>query len=113
MKILILNYRDITHPLAGGAEVHLHRIFGRIAQLGHSVMLFTTGYKNAKKREIIDGIEIIRCGGDAFFQANVFFKLPGIIKKFKPDIIVEDLNKLPLFSYSFGCQKRCNIVNNT
>ena len=98
LKILILNYRDRKHPLAGGAEVHLHRIFGKLAELGHEVILFTTSYKNAEKVETIDGIKIIRCGSDAFFQLNVLFKVPKLIKEFKPDIVVEDLNKLPLFS---------------
>ncbi|GBU24325.1 glycosyl transferase [Fibrobacteria bacterium R8-3-H12] len=98
MKILILNYRDRTHPLAGGAEVHLHRIFGKLAELGHEVVLFATSYKGAEKTETIDGIKIMRQGSDTFFQFNVLFKVPKLIKEFKPDIIVEDLNKLPLFS---------------
>jgi len=98
LKILILNYRDITHPLAGGAEVHLHRIFGKLTELGHEVVLFTTSYKGAADIETIDGIRVVRCGSDAFFQFNVFFKIPKLIKELKPDIVVEDLNKLPLFS---------------
>jgi glycosyltransferase involved in cell wall biosynthesis len=84
--------------MAGGAEVHLHKIFGRLAELGHSVMLFTTSYEKAPKHEFIDGIEVIRCGSDAFFQLNVFRRVPKLIKEFKPDFIYEDLNKLPLFS---------------
>ena len=98
LKILILNYRDRTHPLAGGAEVHLHKIFGKLTELGHEVFLFTTGYKGAAEIETIDGIRVVRCGSDAFFQFNVFLKVPKLIKELKPDIIVEDLNKLPLFS---------------
>jgi glycosyltransferase involved in cell wall biosynthesis len=98
MRILVLNYRDITHPLAGGAEVHLHEVFGRIVKLGHSVMLFTTSYKGALEREIIDGIDVIRCGSDALFQINVLRKIPKLIKEFNADIVFEDLNKLPLFS---------------
>jgi len=84
--------------MAGGAEVHLHRIFGRLAELGHPATLFTTSYKGAPKRETIDGIDVIRCGSDALFQLNVILKVPGLIKEFNPDIIFEDLNKLPLFS---------------
>ena len=98
LKILILNYRDIKHPLAGGAEVHLHRIFGKLTELGHEVVLFTTSYKGAADIETVDGIRVVRCGSDAFFQFNVFFKVPKLIKELKPDIVVEDLNKLPLFS---------------
>jgi glycosyltransferase involved in cell wall biosynthesis len=98
LKILVLNYRDITHPLAGGAEVHLHKIFGKLTELGHEVTLFTTSYNNAQNSEVIDGIQIIRFGSDAFFQINVLRKVPKIIKEFNPDVVVEDLNKLPLFS---------------
>ena len=98
MKILILNYRDRTHPLAGGAEVHLHRIFGKLTELGHEVILFTTSYKGAADIETIDGIRVVRCGSDARFQLNVLLKVPKLIKELNPDIIVEDLNKLPLFS---------------
>ena len=29
MKILLINWQDITNPLSGGAEVHLHEIFKR------------------------------------------------------------------------------------
>jgi glycosyltransferase involved in cell wall biosynthesis len=107
LKILALNYRDRTHPLAGGAEVHLHKILGRFVELGHSVTLFTTNYimpSDSKKKisaaenEVIDGIEVIRCGGDLFFPLNCLLKVPKLIKKFGPDIIYEDLNKLPLLS---------------
>jgi len=107
LRILALNYRDRTHPLAGGAEVHLHKIFGRLVELGHSVTLFTTNYllpsdskekKFALANEVIDGIEVIRCGGDLLFPLNCISKVPKLVKKFKPDIIYEDLNKLPLFS---------------
>jgi len=98
LKILILNYRDRTHPMAGGAEVHLHKIFGKLAEWGHSVTLFTTSYENAPGEEIIDGIQVIRYGGDFLFPLNCILKVPKIIKEFEPDIVYEDLNKLPLFS---------------
>jgi len=93
--------------MAGGAEVHLHKILGRFVELGHSVTLFTTNYFlpsdskqkiRAPENEVIDGIEVIRCGGDLLFPLNCLLKVPKLIKKFEPDIIYEDLNKLPLLS---------------
>ena len=98
MKILLLNYRDIRHPQAGGAEVHLQRIFGRLASWGHPVLLVTTMFPGALKQENVDGIEVRRFGGDFFFQVQVAFRLRTIIREFQPDIIVEDLNKLPFFT---------------
>jgi glycosyltransferase involved in cell wall biosynthesis len=98
MRILILNYRDRTHPLAGGAEVHLHRIFQNLVAKGHEVILWTTHYKGAKKEEWIHGIHVIRKGGDIGFAFHVAFGLRKMIRKMKPDILFEDLNKLPFYS---------------
>ena len=42
MRILLVNWNDRENPHAGGAETHLHEIFGRLAQSGgpQFVMLF-------------------------------------------------------------------------
>ena len=98
MKILLFNYRDMLHPQAGGAEVHLQRIFGRLASWGHPVLLVTTMFPGAAQKEMVDGIEVRRFGGDLFFQLQVIFRIRSLIREFQPDIIVEDLNKLPFFT---------------
>ena len=85
------------HPAAGGAEIHLHSIFSRIAKNGHQVVLLTTSFKNAKEREMVDDILVIRKGGDFLFQWTVLTQFPKLDKEFNFDIIYEDLNKLPLF----------------
>lgn len=97
MRILVVNYRDRHHPQAGGAEVHLHRIFGRLVALGHPVCLLTTSFPGAPAREILDGIEVVRAGGDLAFQWTVLRRLSRLEQEFRPDVIVEDLNKLPVF----------------
>ena len=101
MRILILNYRDAKHPQAGGAEVHLHRIFGRIASWGHPTMLLTTSFPGALERETVDGIEVVRFGSDLLFQVQVALRLRKVIRDFKPDVLVEDLNKLPFYTTLF------------
>ena len=35
MRIAVVNWQDREHPQAGGAEIHLHEIFGRLARGGH------------------------------------------------------------------------------
>lgn len=99
MRILLLNYRDLAHPMAGGAEVHLHRIFGRIAAQGHKVRLLTTHFEGAAPFEISDGIEIERFGNDLSYPLQLFMRIRRAEKEFKPDIIVEDINKLPFYSF--------------
>ena len=47
MKILLVNWQDRDNPQGGGAEIHLHEIFGRIASNGHRVDLLASGWKGA------------------------------------------------------------------
>ena len=89
------------HPAAGGAEKHLHRIFGKIVEMGHTVVLFTTTFPGAKEREVIDGIQVIRKGGDLVFQLTVALNLKKLDREFNFDVVVEDLNKLPVFAHWF------------
>lgn len=89
------------HPAAGGAEKHLHRIFSKIVEMGHTVVLFTTSFPGAKEREIVDGIQVIRKGGDLMFQLTVALNLKKLDREFDFDVVVEDLNKLPVFAHWF------------
>ena len=101
MKILVVNYRDRMHPAAGGAEKHLHRIFSKIVEMGHTVVLFTTTFPGANEREVVDGIQVIRKGGDLMFQLTVALNLKKLDREFNFDVVVEDLNKLPVFAHWF------------
>ncbi len=89
------------HPAAGGAEKHLHRIFGKIVEMGHTVVLFTTSFPGAKEREVVDGIQVVRKGGDLMFQLTVALNLKKLDLEFDFDVVVEDLNKLPVFAHWF------------
>ena len=60
MRILVVNWRDIHHPEAGGAEVHFHETFTRIAKAGHHVTLLCSRFPGAEVHESIDGIKVIR-----------------------------------------------------
>ena len=41
---LLVNWQDRENPQAGGAEIHLHEIFGRLAATGHEVTLLCGGW---------------------------------------------------------------------
>ncbi len=96
MKILVVNWRCIKNPEAGGAEVHLHEIFKRIVQAGHNVTLVAHAFKGAPTKEIIDGIKIIRHGNKFLFdrQFKSFYKSKLSREKF--DLVVDDISKIPL-----------------
>lgn len=98
MKILIINWQDITNPYGGGAEVHLHEIFKRIAFMGHDVTLFCCEYDNCKKEELIDGINIIRKGSRNFFNFGVKKFYKEDLSKENFDIVIDDINKIPFYT---------------
>ena len=62
------------------------------------MVLLTTAFPGCKEREVVDGIQVIRKGGDLMFQLTVAFNIRGLDKEFHFDVVVEDLNKLPLFT---------------
>lgn len=98
MNILVANWQDITNPLAGGAEVHLHEIFSRIVRRGHRVTLCCSSFPGAKPDEVINGIDIVRRGSRSTFNFRFPFTYLASLRHRPFDIVVEDLNKVPLFS---------------
>jgi len=97
-RILFLNWQDSKHPLGGGAEVYHHEIFKRIAAKGHHVTLLCSRYSGLQQTEIIDGIRVIRTGGRNFFNYTMPFVCRRLLAAESYDIIVDSINKIPLFS---------------
>ncbi|HCA78935.1 MAG TPA: hypothetical protein DEP53_04300 [Bacteroidetes bacterium] len=111
MKILVLNWQDIQNPLGGGAEVHFHEIFKRIAAKGHSVTLYCSGFPGAPNREEIDGIKVIREGGRYLFNFHVPGRYFSEFRQEHFDVIVDDINKIPFFSPWFVKEPLVGIVH--
>ncbi|MDO9395720.1 MAG: glycosyltransferase family 4 protein, partial [Herbiconiux sp.] len=98
MRILIFNWRDIKNPEAGGAEVHLHEIFKRIAGKGNEVVLISSKFNGCEDSEIIDGIKVIRIGNKFNFNFAAAFYYLTKLRKESFDIVVDDISKIPLCS---------------
>lgn len=101
MNILIFNWQDLSHPLAGGAEVHLHETYSRIAAMGHSVTLFCSAYEGAKPAEEMNGIQVIREGGRFLFNFLVRKKYSTTFRHQQFDCVVDDVNKIPFRTPAF------------
>ena len=97
VNILLVNWQDRANPHAGGAEIHLFEIFGRLAAAGHRVRLVCSGWEGAPARASIEGISIERVGGRNSFALVGRRAVRRAIRAERPDILVEDVNKLPLF----------------
>lgn len=102
MNILLVNWQDRMNPHAGGAEIHLFELFSRLAARGHRVRLIAAGWPEADARAVVDGIEVTRVGGRHSFALKARGAIRRAIAAERPDILVEDINKLPLFTTRLG-----------
>ena len=95
MRILVINWRDIRNPEAGGAEVHLHETFSRIAAWGNEVTLLCSRFPGAAESERIDGIDVIRHGGKWTFNLTAPWYYRKHLAHRSYDVVIEDINKIP------------------
>ena len=110
MHVLLVNWQDLENPHAGGAEIHLFEIFGRLAEAGHRVRLVCSSWENAPPTATIRGIEVHRTGGRHSFALLGRRAVRRAIAAEHPDIVVEDINKLPLFLASVTDLPLCVLV---
>jgi glycosyltransferase involved in cell wall biosynthesis len=93
-----VNWQDRENPHAGGAEAHLHEVFGRLARWGEQVTLLCSGFEGGAARATLDGIEVHRTGGRHSFALAARRYFERHLRALRFDVIVEDLNKVPLFT---------------
>ena len=110
MNILLVNWQDRANPHAGGAEIHLFEIFSRLAARGHRVRLVCSGWKGGPSRATLDGIDITRVGGRNSFALLGRRAVRRALSDERADIVVEDVNKLPLFLALGSAPPFCVIV---
>jgi glycosyltransferase involved in cell wall biosynthesis len=97
MRILILNWKDLTHPAAGGAEVFTEQVARSLVARGHAVTLFAAAVEGRPPREIVEGVEIVRAGGrfGVYRAARRFWSKqpPGAY-----DVVVDEINTRPFLT---------------
>lgn len=98
LRILVVNWLDRENPQAGGAETHLHEIFGRLATRGHQVTLLASGWAGCNPAAVLDGISVHRTGRRYTFSLAAPRYYRSRLAATPWDIVVEDLNKVPLFT---------------
>lgn len=97
MRILLVNWNDRENPWAGGAEIHLHEIFGRLARRGHEIDLIASGWPGAAPAAELDGIRVRRCGDRHSFAWRARPAVRAQLGAHGYDVVVEDVNKVPLY----------------
>lgn len=111
MRILVVNWNDRDNPYGGGAEVHLHEIFGRLASMGNRVDLLASGWRGSSSRGYLDGIDIHRVGTRFTFPFHARRYYRERLSTQHYDIVVEDLNKIPLYTPRWGAKRVVVLVH--
>lgn len=96
-RILICNWRDVTHPWAGGAEQYMHEIGRRWVQAGCEVGWLSERYRTGKRVEVIDGIRFHRVGGRFTLYPLAAMAYVFRLRK-RYDAIVDCENGIPFFT---------------
>jgi glycosyltransferase involved in cell wall biosynthesis len=110
VRLLVVNWQDRENPEAGGAEQHLHEIFGRLASRGHEVTLLCSGWSGAPARTRLDGIDVHRVGTRYTFPLFAYPYYRRHLAAAAHDVLVEDVNKIPLYTPRWGARRVMTVV---
>jgi glycosyltransferase involved in cell wall biosynthesis len=96
LRILILNWKDSAHPLAGGAETYTEHVAQGLVLRGHEVTLFVSAVRGHPGREEVGGVEIVRAGGriGVYRAARRFWsEQPASF-----DVVIDEINTRPFMT---------------
>jgi glycosyltransferase involved in cell wall biosynthesis len=91
-----LNYKDVGHPLCGGAEEFMHQVAARLVQQGQRVTIITARSRGAARVETIRGATVRRMGNTwtVYLLALIWL----FRHRERIDGIVDTCNGIPFFS---------------
>ena len=94
--IAVLNWRDRSHPRAGGAELYCERVSAELAEEGLAVTYLTARVSGAPRVEERDGFRVIRMGG----TLTVYFAVLLWLWRHRREIdgVLDSQNGIPFFS---------------
>ena len=99
MNILVMAWRDPSHPRSGGAEVYTARVAEEWARRGHVVTVFSAATP-APAYEVVDGVTYVRRGTtfSVYREARRFYEEhpPSTF-----DLVVDEINTRPFLTPVF------------
>ncbi len=105
-RVLILNWRDIAHPKAGGAERVTHEIARRWVAWGYRVTLFSAAFPGSSAEEDVDGVRVVRRGSQTTVHWEAYRYYRGQHRD-AFDVIIDEVNTIPFFAPLYA---RCPVV---
>src|SRR5438477_275466 len=97
VRILIFNWKDRRHPLAGGAEVFTEEVAHALVVRGHDVTLFVAAVTGRPEQETVGGVGVIRRGSrlGVYRAARRFWAREG---RGAFDVVVDEINTRPFMT---------------
>lgn len=96
-RLLAVNFRDPDHPEAGGAELHLEWILRAAVKRGFEVTWLASGFRGAAPEAEHEGMRVVRRGDWWNFNLVLASVMRREFSNPPPDLVVEDINKVPCF----------------
>jgi glycosyltransferase involved in cell wall biosynthesis/O-antigen/teichoic acid export membrane protein len=92
LHILVLAWRDLAHPQAGGSEVYVEQLARRWVAGGHEVTLCSAAVEGRPARERVEGVDIVRAGN----RLTVYRNARRFVSEHRDfDVIVDCVNTKP------------------
>jgi glycosyltransferase involved in cell wall biosynthesis len=97
VRVLILNWKDLEHPAAGGAEVFTENVARELVSRGHEVTLFVARVAGRPELEIKSGVQVIRRGSKltVYREARRFWQHEA---NGWADVVVDEVNTRPFLT---------------
>jgi glycosyltransferase involved in cell wall biosynthesis len=110
LRVLIINWRDVTHPWAGGAETYMHEMGQRWVDQGLQVDWLCQRHKGSARVDVIDGIRVHRVGGRLTLYPRVMLRY-ALRLHGRFDVVVDCENGIPFFSPVFARVPKVLVVH--
>jgi glycosyltransferase involved in cell wall biosynthesis len=109
LRILVFNWRDVTHPWAGGAEQYIHEMATRWVKSGCEVGWVCARHGSARRREVMDGIQFWRVGGAfSLYPMAMLTYLFRLRRHY--DVVVDCENGIPFFTPLYSRKPRVLVM---
>ncbi|HET9442024.1 MAG TPA: glycosyltransferase family 4 protein [Acidimicrobiales bacterium] len=101
MRIVVLNWRDLAHPGAGGSEVYVEEMARAWVARGHHVTFFSAEVPDRPLMETCEGVVHVRGGS----QYTVYGQAKDFVlarPRGEVDLIVDVINTRPFMAPTFA-----------
>lgn len=116
MKILHIIYDDPDNPWLGGGGAIRTRVINEILAKDHRITVICGRYKNAPRREVVNGVKYVRIGSSLNYltsRLTYSFLAWVYILKIEHDVLIEDFSGFSLtFSPLFTSKPAIGVIQN-